>query len=132
MRAASSISIKNVTRGSLPRVPFEKMGRHVLGNTYELSLVICGDLLARTLNKKYRKKTYAANVLSFPIGKGEGEIFLNIRKAEREARHYKTTLVRRVALLFVHGCFHLKGLTHGEKMERKEHNVLKKFGLSSG
>ena len=124
-----SVDIRKTVRGSLPRIPFGELARTILGSRYELSLVICGDMLARKMNAVYRKKTYAPNVLSFPLEKHEGEIFLNMRKAAREAKQYKTTLSTRLGLLFVHGCFHLKGLRHGRTMERAERRVLKRFGL---
>ena len=107
------------------------MSRHVLGAGYELSLVICGDKLAQRMNKEYRKKTYYPNVLSFPLSKSEGEIFLNVRKAAREAREFRVPLKSRLALLYVHGLYHLKGLDHGTKMERLEAATLKKFRLNT-
>ena len=113
----------------MPRLPFEKMARAVLGGRFELSLVICGDSLAQRLNRA-RKKSYSPNVLSFPIAKNEGEIFLNVRKAAREARRYRVTLREHLAHLFVHGCFHLKGLRHGRIMEERERRVLRRFGIS--
>jgi probable rRNA maturation factor len=116
-------------RGQVPRLPFEKMASAILGAKYELSLVVCGDSLAQRMNKEYRKKSYKPNVLSFPISKTEGEIFLNVQCAAREAKKYKTTLPKRLALLFVHGCFHLKGLKHGKKMEAAEQKVLRRFGF---
>lgn len=125
----SNVSIKKTLRGPVPRLPFEKMAQHILGSTYELSLVICGDLLAQRMNKEYRNKTYKPNVLSFPISKTEGEIFLNIPCAKREAKKYGTTLQKRAALLFVHGCYHLKGLDHGPKMEAAEQMILRRFTL---
>src|SRR3990167_2810110 len=78
------------------RIPFEEIAQAVLGKNYELSLVICGDNLARRMNREYRlpslklrqasKKNYSPNVLSFPLSKTEGEIFLNVRAAARGAR----------------------------------------------
>ncbi len=112
------------------RIPYEKLAHAVLGKGYELSLVVCGDTLARRMNQKYRKKNYKPNVLSFPLSKGEGEIFLNVRKAAREAREYKVSLRDRTALLFVHGCFHLKGLSHGRIMEGQEQRILRAFDFS--
>lgn len=126
----STTDIKTTIRGTLPRIPFEALAREVLGADYQLSLVICGDSLARRINREYRKKTYAPNVLSFPISKKEGEIFLNMRKAEREAKVGSITTTKRAALLYVHGLFHLKGLDHGHRMEREEMRVLKKYRLS--
>jgi probable rRNA maturation factor len=125
----SNVPIKKTTRGSVPRLPFEAMAKAILGSNYELSLVICGDSLAHRMNKEYRKKSYKPNVLSFPLSKTEGEIFLNVQCAKREAKKYRTTLQKRLALLFVHGCFHLKGLKHGTKMEAAEQRILKRSGV---
>jgi len=126
----ASLAIRKTMRGPLPRVPFEKLSKEILGGQYELSLVVCGDALARRMNEEYRKKTYRPNVLSFPLSTHEGEIFLNVQRAAREAKKYGTTLRKRVALLFVHGCFHLKGLTHGRAMEAKERAILSRFNLA--
>ena len=130
MRNAPVVEIRNVTRGLRPRVPFEKMAHAILGSQYELSLVICGDTLASSLNRTYRKKVYPANVLSFPIGKNEGEIFLNIRASEREARTFGIPAREHIAHLFVHGCFHLKGYKHGSVMDALETRALRKFNFS--
>ncbi len=112
------------------RIPFEKLARAILGKKYELSLVICGDELARRMNWEYRKKNYRPNVLSFPLSKHEGEIFLNVRTAAREGRRFKVSLRDRLAFLFVHGCFHLKGSRHGRIMEAQEQRILRAFHFS--
>jgi rRNA maturation RNase YbeY len=126
---SSVTDIKTTIRGSVPRIPFGDIAEMILGNSYELSLVICGDMLARKMNIKYRKKTYSPNVLSFPLEKDAGEIFLNVRSAEREAKKYGIATRERIAYLFVHGCFHLKGLDHGDKMEKEEARIMKRFHL---
>jgi probable rRNA maturation factor len=128
------VSIRNITRGTLPRVPFEEIARAILGQRYDLSLVVCGDALAQRLNKETRKKTYRPNVLSFPLDAHEGEIVLNIRCAEREARRFGISIRERVALLFVHGCLHLKGFDHeterdAGRMEAEEARVLRAHGF---
>src|SRR5882672_7352222 len=94
--------IRTTLRGPVPRIPFEKIARAILGSDFELSLVICGDTLATRMNIEYRKKTYKPNVLSFPLGKKEGEIFLNVRCAEREARKFGFSEKEWLAHLFVH------------------------------
>jgi rRNA maturation RNase YbeY len=111
------------------RIPFEKIANAILGSRYDLSLVVCSDSLAQKMNARYRRKTYKPNVLSFPISKTEGEIFLNVRCAEREARRYGVSPEARLALLFVHGCYHLKGLAHGRIMEGLERRTLRRFGF---
>jgi probable rRNA maturation factor len=125
-----TLDIKQTTRGSLPRVPFAKLLQAArMPQGYELSLVVCGDSLARKTNRAHRNKTYAANVLSFPLTKTEGEIFLNARASAREAKKYGVSAPSRLALLFVHGLLHLKGLPHGRTMESEERRILRAFGL---
>lgn len=123
----ANTEIRNTTRGPLPRVPFDAIAHAILPKGYQLSLVVCGDTLATRMNRTHRKKDYAPNVLSFPLGKREGEIFLNIRTAEREAKRYGIKTRAWTTLLFVHGCLHLKGMRHGEKMERLEKKLAKRF-----
>ena len=125
------MDIRITLRGRAPRLPFEQMAQEVLDKTYELSLVVCGDRLARNMNRKYRNKTYAANVLSFPLSKTEGEIFLNMRASDREAKRYGVSRDSRLALLFVHGLMHLRGLQHGRTMEDAEQRILRRFKLAS-
>ena len=126
----SNVSIRNTTRGTLPRVPFERIARDILGVRYELSLVVCGDTLAQRMNVQYRKKTYKPNVLSFELEKSEGEIFLNVACATREAKKMHIKPLDRIAHLFVHGCLHLTGLPHGNKMDVLESKYLKKYGFA--
>ena len=111
------------------RLPLEKLANKVLGPSYQLSLVMCGDTLATRINKKYRKKASSPNVLSFELAKNEGEIFLNIRKAQREAKALGVSLRARLALLYVHGLYHLKGLKHSDNMEQLEQKTLRAFRL---
>lgn len=125
------IDTKRTVRGPVPRVPFEDMLQAAFPKGYDLSLVLCGDSLARDLNRTHRKKTYAANVLSFPLSKMEGEVFLNVRAASREARAFGVSQRARLALLFVHGLMHLRGLSHGRTMKGEERRILRTFGLDS-
>ena len=127
MSPERAVEIRNTTRGSYPRIPFERIAHELLGARYRLSLVICGDALAKKMNSTYRKKRYSPNVLSFPLGKFEGEIFLNIRVAAREAKHFGVSMRARLALLFAHGCMHLKGMKHGTRMEAVEKRIVKKL-----
>lgn len=129
MQTAGEYDIRSTIRGPLPRIPFAAMKEAVLGKEYSLSLVICGDTLAQKLNRTYRNKEYKPNVLSFPLDRGSGEIFLNIRKAAREAEEYGMTPRQRTALLFIHSCLHLKGYDHGAAMERQERKFMKQFGF---
>ena len=132
------VEIRRTFRGIVPNVPFENIARSILGARYDLSLVLCGDALARKMNRNYRlpslklrrarKKNYAPNVLSFSLGKNEGEIFLNVQTARREAKKYDVALRARFVLLFAHGCLHLAGLRHGKRMDSEVSKYLRRFG----
>ncbi len=128
MARISSIDIRRTARGAAD-IPYAAIAARILGPRYELSLTLCGDALARRMNRTYRKKAYSPNVLSFPYSKTAGEIFLNVRKAEREAARFGTSVQKRTALLLVHGCFHLKGHDHGATMEGLERKTLRACGL---
>jgi rRNA maturation RNase YbeY len=128
MSRSSTIDIKRTVTKSV-RLPFEAMAKAILPAGYQLSLVICGDDLARRMNQEYRKKSYKPNVLSFPLSKNEGEIFLNVRKAEREARAMGINANWRLAHLFIHGCAHLKGHDHSDSMDALESKILRRFGF---
>lgn len=123
------MDIRTTVRSAIPRIPFADIAPTILGASYDLSLVVCGDALARRVNRQYRHKDYAPNVLSFPLTDASGEIFLNVRKAEREARAMGISVRERTAHLYVHACFHLLGLDHGDEMERREDEILTRFDL---
>ena len=112
---------------SVPRLPYAKIARKILGKSYELSIVICDNKLARSLNRTHRKKGYAANVLSFPLDSDEGEIFLNTEAAAQEAQRFDVSFRSRLLLLFVHACLHLNGLKHGKKMNLLEGRFVRQF-----
>jgi len=123
----SSLAILNKTRRRLPSLPFFDIKNAVLGKNYDLSLVFIGSTRSRTLNKKYRGKDKPANVLSFPLSKTAGEIFIDLSEAKRQAVSYDKTYRKFVGFLLIHGLFHLKGFDHSSTMERKEESIRKQF-----
>lgn len=125
----SHFSISNTTKGKLPRLPFLEIKNRVLGESYELSLVVIGDTRSKKLNNTYRGKNNPTNVLSFPLSKTEGEIFLNLHKARKELKKFDEKFPNFVGFLFIHGLLHLKGMEHGATMERAEQKLRKEFSI---
>ena len=121
------LAISQTTRQPYPHLPYQRMKDEVLGKKYQLSLVFVGESRAREINQTTRSKTYAPNVLSFPLSKDSGEIFMAPSVAKREAKKYGHSYNRHVCYLFIHGLLHLKGLDHGKKMEASEQEYLKRF-----
>lgn len=119
-------TLSHTTR-SYPRLPYEKIKDEVLGKNYQLSLVFVGEERGKELNQLTRNKTYAPNVLSFPLSKNSGEIFISPTVAKREAKKFHHSHKEHVAFLFIHGLLHLKGFDHGKKMEALEQKFLQRF-----
>jgi probable rRNA maturation factor len=124
-----SFELSNSTKSNLPfgELFFVKIKDEILKKNYELSLVFVGDKKSKELNLKYRGGKYVPNVLSFPIGKSAGEIFINPNQAKKECAKFYMTYKKFVAYLFIHGCLHLKGIDHGKKMDTLEEKYLKMF-----
>ena len=124
----TNLSITATAR-SYPRLPFDAMKDAILGTSYELSLVFVGRDRARSINQTTRTKSYAPNVLSFPLTDGAGEIFITPTVARTEAKKFNMTPTGYIGYLFIHGLLHLKGYDHGASMDRLEATYCKKFNL---
>jgi rRNA maturation RNase YbeY len=124
----STFSIESKAR-SFPTFPYEKMKDDILGKSYELSLTFVGSVTAQKLNTTYRKKTYVPNVLSFPLDPKTGEIFIAPVKARSEAKAFGMSEKGYIGFLFIHALLHLKGLDHGDTMDKAEKKYCLKYGL---
>ena len=94
---------------------------------------IVGRREGRELNRRYRRRDYATNVLSFPYGR-TGDIVLCHPVIAREAREQKKSLRAHYAHLVVHGVLHLRGHAHDDKasarrMEALEIRTLRRLGF---
>lgn len=112
-----------------PNFPYETIKDAILGKKYEVSLTFIGETRARSLNITYRSKTYVPNVLSFPLDETHGDIFICSAVAKKEAAKFNLSIDGYTAYLFIHGLLHLKGLDHGDTMDKLEQRYLKKFSI---
>lgn len=126
-----AFSITNLTRctGLPSRALLARVKHAAVGARYRASIVFAGPVRMQALNRTYRKKSYTPNVLSFPLAKNEGEMFICPSVAAREARAARVSTRARTAYLVIHGLLHLKGLAHGATMTRSEERLCKKFNL---
>lgn len=130
MKKEEKFNITNTTKTRIPPVSFLEIKNSILGEKYELSLVFCGNRKSKELNKIYRNKDYTPNVLSFPLDKKSGEIFINPHVAKKEAPKFNKNYTNFVGFLFIHGCLHLKGMEHGSTMDKAEEKFCKEFRIS--
>jgi probable rRNA maturation factor len=127
-----SFSLTNKTKGNLAilkGLPFVQIKDAVLGKDYELSLVFVTPKEVARLNTTYRNKPLATDILSFPLDKNSGEIFMNMEEVKKESKKFERELKNFIQFLFIHGCVHLKGFTHGSRMESEERKFRKEFGV---
>lgn len=122
-----SLHLTNTTK-SRPSIPFALIKDDILGPGYNLSLNLVGEKRAREVNRVSRQKTYAPNVLSFPLDRKTGEIYLTPQVAKKEASRFGHGFKRHLTFLYIHGLLHLKGFDHGRKMEELEARYLAKYG----
>ncbi len=122
---------KNLTvirkNGALPSVPFLAIKEKILGKSFDLNIIFCSPEESKVKNKKYRNKNYPTNILSFPLSKDNGEIYICLSVARKEAGNFSLSYNQFLHLLVIHGCLHLKGMEHGSKMERQEEKFLNYF-----
>ena len=107
----------------------KEIKNEILKKNYSLSVNFISAKIAQDLNIKYREKDYIPNILSFPLSKKEGEIFICLSVVKKEAKNFSLTYKEFLTLLLVHGCLHLKGMDHGDKMDKLEEKYSKKFVL---
>jgi len=112
-----------------PKLPYEAMKNSILGKGYALSLTFIGEKRAQALNLAYRKATYVPNVLSFPLDKQTGEIYITPHIAKTESKKYGMTPNGYIGYLFIHGLLHLKGYPHGATMDTAEKKYVALYKL---
>ncbi|MFZ2167369.1 MAG: rRNA maturation RNase YbeY [Minisyncoccia bacterium] len=122
----ASVEIKNLTRRSVPRFAYTTIAKSVLPD-WDLSLVFVGPKKAQELNEQLRKKSYTPNVLSYAVGKKNGEVFICLAEAAKQATSHDMSERKFVLYLFIHALLHLKGWAHGATMEKCERTLLTKF-----
>lgn len=109
-----------IKKGTLQRVPFLNIKEKVLGKGYNLSISFVDEKQAKKINKKFRKKDYIPNTLSFSLTKSSGEIIMCASKIKKEAPKFGLSYNKFLVFLLIHSMLHLKGMRHGSTMEAKE------------
>jgi probable rRNA maturation factor len=112
-----------------------------LGRGHEISLLLCDDGAIRRLNRRWRGRDRATDVLSFPLHVLDerqrppagplGDIVISLTTARRAARQLGDSVQRHLDRLVVHGLLHLLGYDHerpaqARRMQRRERDLLER------
>jgi probable rRNA maturation factor len=105
----------------------------------QITVRLVAEEEGRTLNRDYRSKDYATNVLTFVYDEDSalsGDIVLCVPVVSREAAEQNKTVEAHYAHLVVHGVLHLQGHDHendadAQEMEARETQILEKLGYDN-
>ena len=127
-------------RAALPRHSVTRWIRHALQSDAEITVRIVDAEEGQALNRDYRQKDYATNVLTFDYTQAPfvtADLVLCAPVVAREAKANKKTLQAHYAHLLVHGTLHAQGYDHetgeedAEEMEALEIEVLAGLGFAN-
>ncbi|TDQ43256.1 rRNA maturation RNase YbeY [Tepidicella xavieri] len=125
-------------RAALPRSQVTRWLRHALDADAELTVRIVDADEGQALNRDYRGKDYATNVLTFDYATEPvvmADLVLCAPVVAREAAEQGKTLRQHYAHLLVHGALHAQGWDHetsdadAEAMEAREIDILTRLGF---
>jgi len=126
-------------RAALPRHAAVRYIRHALATDAEITVRIVGAEEGQALNREYRHKDYATNVLTFDYTQEPvvtADLVLCAPVVAREAKEQNKTLQEHYAHLLVHGTLHAQGWDHetseedADEMEAYETAILQELGFA--
>jgi probable rRNA maturation factor len=127
-------------RQALARHLVTRCIRHALSLQAEITVRVVGLEEGRALNRSYRKKDYATNVLTFDYAQSPlvmADLVLCAPVIAQEAKEQGKTLAAHYAHLLVHGTLHAQGWDHetsvkeAKAMEAREVAILVGLGFAN-
>ncbi len=112
----------------------DRLARTVSLSPGSFSAVLVSDRRMREFNRRYRRKSGATDVLSFPLEENGylGDVVISAETARRQARELGHGLQTELQLLLLHGVLHLMGYDHeadNGQMSRRERALRRRLGL---
>ena len=125
-------------RAALPRHRVMRWIRHALERDAEITVRIVDAAEGQALNRDYRHKDYATNVLTFDYSQApvvSADLVLCAPVVARQAQEQGKSLQAHYAHLLVHGTLHAQGWDHeasskdAQAMEARETQILARLGF---
>ena len=119
-----------------------------LGEDGDFSIHFVSDEEIRALNRSYREKDEATDILTFALSDGDafpeiegeekelGDIFISLESMHRNAEAFSVSDDEELHRLLIHGVLHLLGYDHAtndfstEPMLIKQEGMMKELGFS--
>ncbi len=127
--AKLSLSVQYASAAQLlpTRAQFRRWANAALQHDVSMTLRIVDEAEGRELNKSYRGKDYATNVLTFAydeVPPFSGDVVICAPVVAREAAEQHKELLVHYAHLVIHGVLHLQGYDHETEAEAAEMEAL--------
>jgi len=135
-RRRNSVTVQYaIARAGVPAPAALRRWAYAAARDLSLTVRVVGRAEGRSLNRRFRRRDYATNVLSFPYSRA-GDIVLCHPVIAREAREQGKKVRAHYAHLVVHGALHLRGYEHHDnasasRMEATEIRILRQLGFGN-
>jgi len=136
----SDLTDATLHRAALPRHAVTRWIRHALEKDAQITVRMVDSEEGQTLNRDFRKKDYATNVLTFDYSTEPivcADLVLCAPVVASEANEQGKTLQAHYAHLIVHGTLHAQGWNHetseadAQAMEAREIEILARLGFAN-
>ena len=133
-RPRSNVTVQRAVAAAPAAALLRKFALAAVVPGSEVTLRVVGNAEGRLLNRGFRKRDRATNVLSFSYGRRHGDVVLCHPVIRREAKEQRKSIAAHYAHLVVHGILHLRGHDHrrkgeAQRMESMEIRVLRRLGF---
>ncbi|MFC1789701.1 rRNA maturation RNase YbeY, partial [Patescibacteria group bacterium] len=91
----------------------------------DISIAFVGRAEIKRLNKKYRKKDYFTDVLSYIYSRNLGEVVICPQVVDKNAKIFNNSFKKELVRILTHGILHLFGYDH-EKSKKEAEKMIKK------
>ncbi len=116
------IEINNLTNSFIEKGLLEKAAKIVLEGEKQkikdLSIALVGQGKIKKLNKKYRGKNRATDVLAFGDSDGLREVVICLSEVKKNAKHFSSNYKAELVKVLIHGILHLLGYDHEESSDK--------------
>ena len=113
---------------SLCKSIIEKILTHYKYTSYDVNVIFTSDIHLSDLKKEFFSKDQWTDVIAFPLQRDskfiEGEIYISIPTAKKNANSFKEPYKKELGRLIIHGSLHLLGIEDKSKEQKKKMTML--------
>ena len=112
------IEVNNLTTIKADEKFLKRVAKKVLGKKeFNLSIALVGQGRIKELNKRYRGKNKATDVLSFQYDDW-GEVVICPEEVKKNAKQFRLTYHQELARVLIHGIWHILGYNHRQMKQK--------------